>query len=44
MIFFGSSGRNSQIPFGPFLASAGWIAMIWGDNIVSWYLSSLSLS
>ena len=44
MIFFGSSGRNSQIPFGPFLASAGWIAMIWGDNIVTWYLSSLSLS
>lgn len=44
MILFGNRGRNSQIPFGPFLASAGWIAMIWGDNIVSWYLSSLSLS
>ena len=44
MMFFGSSGRSSQIPFGPFLASAGWIAMIWGDNIVAWYLSSLSLS
>jgi leader peptidase (prepilin peptidase)/N-methyltransferase len=44
MILFRNRGRNSQIPFGPFLASAGWIAMIWGDNIVSWYLSSLSLS
>ena len=42
MILFGNRERNSQIPFGPFLASAGWIAMIWGDNIVSWYLSSLS--
>jgi leader peptidase (prepilin peptidase)/N-methyltransferase len=42
MILFRNRGRNSQIPFGPFLASAGWIAMIWGDNIVSWYLSSLS--
>ena len=37
--------REKQIPmaFGPFLAMAGWIALIWGDKIVSWYLSVFGL-
>lgn len=26
------------IPFGPFLAIAGWIALIWGPKINAWYL------
>ena len=33
--------RNSYsnpIPFGPYLAVAGWIALIWGDQITSSYL------
>ncbi len=33
--------RNSlsqPIPFGPYLALAGWIALIWGDEITSRYL------
>jgi leader peptidase (prepilin peptidase)/N-methyltransferase len=30
--------RNIPIPFGPYLAAAGWIAMMWGDQIVSGYL------
>jgi leader peptidase (prepilin peptidase)/N-methyltransferase len=32
-------GRDHQlpIPFGPYLAAAGWIAMLWGDNILSSY-------
>ena len=32
-------GRDRQlpIPFGPYLAAAGWIAMLWGDVIVSSY-------
>jgi len=30
--------KNIPIPFGPYLAAAGWIAMMWGDNIVSSYL------
>lgn len=33
--------RNSMsnpIPFGPYLAVAGWIALIWGDTITSSYL------
>jgi len=33
--------RDKQVPmaFGPFLAMAGWIALIWGDTIVGGYLS-----
>ncbi|MGL5588465.1 MAG: prepilin peptidase, partial [Aeromonas veronii] len=29
------------IPFGPYLAIAGWIALLWGDTITRWYLSTL---
>ena len=31
--------RSMPIPFGPYLAAAGWIALIWGPQIVSGYLS-----
>ena len=30
--------RSVPIPFGPYLAAAGWIAMLWGTEIVNWYL------
>ena len=30
--------RNIPIPFGPYLAAAGWIALMWGDPLVSSYL------
>ncbi|MCF6280859.1 MAG: A24 family peptidase [Candidatus Polarisedimenticolaceae bacterium] len=30
--------RNIPIPFGPYLAIAGWIAMLWGDEINRAYL------
>lgn len=36
--------RSVPIPFGPFLALAGWIALIWGDNITRFYLSLSHLS
>jgi leader peptidase (prepilin peptidase)/N-methyltransferase len=29
---------STPIPFGPYLAIAGWIAMLWGDQITSSYL------
>jgi len=36
--------KSSQpMPFGPFIALAGWIAMIWGDRIVDAYLRSSGL-
>lgn len=30
--------RGVPLPFGPFLAAAGWIAMLWGPQLVSRYL------
>ena len=30
--------RNLPIPFGPYLAIAGWIALLWGDDLVHTYL------
>jgi leader peptidase (prepilin peptidase)/N-methyltransferase len=30
--------RGTPIPFGPFLAGAGWIAMLWGPQLVHGYL------
>ncbi len=32
-------GREVPIPFGPYLAAAGWIALLWGQDIVDRYLS-----
>ena len=31
-------GRDIPIPFGPYLALAGWIALLWGDVILARYL------
>ncbi len=30
--------RNIPIPFGPYLATAGWIALLWGQDITNAYL------
>jgi leader peptidase (prepilin peptidase)/N-methyltransferase len=38
MIIVQRHDRNIPIPFGPYLAAAGWIAMLYGEQIVSWYL------
>jgi leader peptidase (prepilin peptidase) / N-methyltransferase len=34
-------GKEIPIPFGPYLAMAGWIALLWGDVIMSRYLGTL---
>lgn len=38
MILIAGRERSKPIPFGPFLAAAGLIAMLFGQDIVSWYL------
>ncbi len=38
LIVFGGRDRNVPIPFGPYLAAAGWIALLWGDPIIGAYL------
>ncbi|WP_129640887.1 prepilin peptidase [Peristeroidobacter agariperforans] len=39
-----AQGRNRKlaIPFGPFLAAAGWIVLMWGDRLMAvyWYRAS----
>jgi leader peptidase (prepilin peptidase)/N-methyltransferase len=38
LIVSGRRGRGTPLPFGPFLAAAGWLAMMWGPEWVSAYL------
>ncbi|NIF30154.1 prepilin peptidase [Pantoea sp. Tr-811] len=38
----GQSVRTA-IPFGPYLAIAGWIAVLWGDEIVTFYLQQFGM-
>lgn len=33
-----NADRSTPIPFGPYLALAGWIALLWGDEITGTYL------
>jgi leader peptidase (prepilin peptidase) / N-methyltransferase len=40
LILLQGRDRNLPIPFGPYLAGAGWIALLWGPGIIAWYLSS----
>jgi leader peptidase (prepilin peptidase)/N-methyltransferase len=37
LILFRGRDRQLPIPFGPYLAAAGWIAMLWGDHIIRGY-------
>ena len=37
-------GKETPIPFGPYLAAAGWIALLWGDVIANEYLGMAGLN
>ncbi|WP_407278590.1 A24 family peptidase [Aromatoleum evansii] len=41
LIVFARHGRNVPIPFGPYLAAAGVLAMFWGQSLTSAYLGNL---
>jgi len=38
MLHLQKAESGTAIPFGPYLAIAGWIALLWGDRITSGYL------
>ena len=38
MLMINNKDRNTPIPFGPYLAIAGWIALLWGTNLNQYYL------
>jgi len=43
MIAFKRHQSSQPMPFGPFIAVAGWIALLWGDRIIDAYLRSSGL-
>jgi leader peptidase (prepilin peptidase)/N-methyltransferase len=40
-IVFGGRTREQPIPYGPYLAAAGWIAMLWGQQLTDLYTRTL---
>ncbi len=44
MIVTRGHDRQIPIPFGPYLAAAGWIALLWGERITSGYLEFSGLA
>ncbi len=38
MILIKGRDRSQPMPFGPYLAAAGWLAMMYGDSLISGYL------
>ena len=36
-ILMGGTSRDTPIPFGPYLAAAGWIALLWGEELTTMY-------
>ena len=41
MLIIGKTKQQQPIPFGPYLAVAGWIALLWGEQINESYLAFL---
>ncbi|MEH0371814.1 A24 family peptidase [Vibrio mimicus] len=33
-------GIDKAFPFGPYLAIAGWIALLWGNTVIDWYFTT----
>ena len=43
MILLKKNERGTQIPFGPYLAAAGWMTLLWGDELMRYYASLFSI-
>jgi leader peptidase (prepilin peptidase)/N-methyltransferase len=43
MIIFAKHDHNTPIPYGPYLAAAGWIALLWGNDLNQLYLTATGL-
>lgn len=43
LMIFKNHQREQAIPFGPYIAVAGWVCLLWGNNIWQWYLSQLGM-
>lgn len=38
LVLFRKKGRKDAMPFGPYLVTAGLIAVLWGEPLLKWYL------
>ena len=38
LILFKGRDHNQPMPYGPFLAAAGWITLLWGNDFINFYL------
>ena len=43
LVLSGRHARGKPMPFGPYLAAAGWISLLWGDQINAAYLRASGL-
>ena len=41
LLIVGKTEQQQPLPFGPYLATAGWIALLWGETINTTYLAFL---
>ncbi|MFY9488958.1 MAG: prepilin peptidase [Solirubrobacterales bacterium] len=37
-----AEGRKTAVPFGPFMAAGGILAVFWGEDVVEWYLDTFA--
>jgi leader peptidase (prepilin peptidase)/N-methyltransferase len=40
LLALGRKGRKDAVPFGPFLALGGLLSLLWGGDILAWYLGA----
>lgn len=44
LIAFGTLRKDHQIPFGPFLAAGSWVAVLYGDSLLTAYIRFIDLT
>ena len=42
LMVMGKKGRKDKVPFGPFLSVGAILFILWGDDLIHWYLNLLS--
>jgi leader peptidase (prepilin peptidase)/N-methyltransferase len=42
LMVLGKKGRKDKVPFGPFLSVGAILFILWGDDLIHWYLNLLS--
>lgn len=41
LLLTGRKGRKDVVPFGPYLALGGLLAVMWGQELLAWYMSAM---